>query len=65
MITKDMTIGDIMRRYPKTLEIFERFGLDCSDCQIADFEELAHGAGVHKVDIEQLLADLNRVAGLL
>lgn len=60
MITKEMTIGDIIRRYPRTLAIFERHGLNCFDCQIADFESLEHGAGVHKVDVEALLDELNR-----
>ncbi|WP_308464660.1 DUF1858 domain-containing protein [Geobacter sp. AOG1] len=64
MITKEMTIGEIMRRYPQTVEVFARFGLECSDCQIADFEEIGHGAGVHKVEVEKLIADLNRAAGV-
>jgi len=59
MITKEMTIADILRHYPQTLQILKRYGLDCSDCQLADFEELEHGAGVHHADIEALLAELN------
>jgi hybrid cluster-associated redox disulfide protein len=61
MITKEMTIGDIIRRYPQTMAVFSRYGLDCYDCQIADYEELQHGASVHKVDITALLAELNRL----
>lgn len=60
MITRDMTIGDIIRRYPQTMKIFRQYGLDCFECQIADFEALEHGAGVHKVDVEKLLEELNR-----
>ena len=59
MISKEMTIMDILRRYPETLPVFERHGLDCYDCQIADFEQLEHGATVHKVDLDVLLAELN------
>ena len=59
MISKEMTITDILRRYPETLPVFERHGLDCHDCQIADFEQLEHGATVHKVDLDVLLAELN------
>ena len=59
MISKEMTIMDILRRYPGTLPVFERHGLDCYDCQIAEFEQLEHGALVHKVDIDLLLAELN------
>lgn len=60
MIRKDMTINEILRRYPQTLAVFERYGLDCYDCQIADFEQLEHGATVHKVDLQALLAELNQ-----
>ena len=59
MITKNMTINEILRRYPETIEVFRRYGLDCYDCQIADFEQLEYGATKHKIDIESLLADLN------
>lgn len=62
MITKEMTIGEIVRRHPETLEVFEKYGLDCFECQIADFEALEHGAGVHKIDVDDLLRELNRVA---
>jgi hybrid cluster-associated redox disulfide protein len=59
MITKDMTITEILRRYPETLPVFKRYGLDCYDCQIAEVEDLEHGASVHKVDIDSLISDLN------
>jgi hybrid cluster-associated redox disulfide protein len=59
MITRDMKIEDIIRKYPKTIEIFKGFGLECSACSIAAYEDLEHGAGVHKVDIDKLLKRLN------
>ena len=59
MITREMTISDIISKHPETIEVFRRFGLDCMECQIADYEEVEHGAGVHNVDIVQLLEALN------
>jgi len=59
MITRDMTIAEIIAIYPQTMQVFRSFGLDCMECQIADYEEVEHGAGVHNVDIEQLLKALN------
>jgi hybrid cluster-associated redox disulfide protein len=61
MITREMTISEIISNYPQTMKIFRSFGLDCMECQIADYEEIQHGAGVHNVDIEQLLKALNEV----
>ena len=63
MIDKDMLIGDIVRRYPQTLAVFERYGLTCLECQIADYEALEHGADVHHIDVEKLLGELNEVTG--
>jgi len=60
MITRDMTIEDVIHRYPQTIPIFRHFGLECMECQIAAFEAVEHGAGVHKVDVEQLLEELNK-----
>ena len=60
MISKEMHIGEIIRRYPQTLEVFAQYGLDCYECQIADFEALEHGVTVHKVDLDTLLEELNR-----
>jgi hybrid cluster-associated redox disulfide protein len=63
MITKEMKINEILRRYPETLAVFQRYGIDCHDCQIAEFEELEHGATVHKVNIETLINELNQQIG--
>ena len=60
MITKEMTITQILRRHPETLPVFQRYGLDCYECQNAEFEQLEHGATVHKIDLETLILELNR-----
>jgi len=61
VITQDMIISDIITRHPETLPIFKLYKLDCYECQIADLETLEHGAGVHKVAIQELLVSLNSV----
>ncbi len=61
MITRDMIIADIIAQRPETLKVFKEFNLDCYECQIADLETLEHGAGVHKINVDDLLASLNSV----
>jgi len=61
MINKNMIIGEIIRRYPQTLAVFEKYKLTCFECQIADYEELEHGADVHHADVGNLLKELNEV----
>jgi hybrid cluster-associated redox disulfide protein len=59
MIRKEMKIEDVLRKYPQTVAVFERFGIDCAGCQLSQFEDLEHGAKVHKIDLETLLKSLN------
>ena len=62
MITKDMTIQEIVARYPESIPVFERYGLGCIVCLAAEFENLEAGAMVHGVEVSDLLRDLNKVA---
>lgn len=64
MITQEMIIADIISQHPETLPVFKEYSLDCYECQIADLETLKHGAGVHKVNIDELLIALNRALKL-
>jgi hybrid cluster-associated redox disulfide protein len=59
MIHKDMKIEDVLRKFPQTASVFERFGVDCTTCELSRYEDLAHGARVHKIDLETLLKGLN------
>ena len=61
-ITKEMPIGDVVRQYPKTIEVFMKHGLHCIGCAVAAFESIEEGATVHGIDIEALMNDLNTAA---
>lgn len=62
MITKEMIIGDIIRQHPVTVLVFQRYNLDCHECQLADLETLEHGMEHHKLNITVLLEELNQAA---
>lgn len=59
MITKDMTITDIVQSYPETVEVFGMYGMGCIGCMASRFENLEQGAAAHGIDIEAILKDLN------
>jgi hybrid cluster-associated redox disulfide protein len=61
VITKDMPIGQVVQKYPKTVEVFLRHGLMCFGCAIAQYENLEQGAVAHGIDVEALVKDLNAV----
>jgi hybrid cluster-associated redox disulfide protein len=58
-ITKEMPIGDVVQKYPQTIEVFLRHGLMCFGCAIARFENVGQGAAAHGIDTEALIRDLN------
>lgn len=60
LIHKDMKIEDVLRKYPQTVPVFERFGIDCAECELSRYENLEHGARVHRIDLDALLAGLNK-----
>ena len=61
-ITKNMKIDEVVKRYPQTVSVFERYGLRCTSCSISAFEKIEEGARSHNIDIDVLLDELNRVA---
>jgi hybrid cluster-associated redox disulfide protein len=62
VITKEMGIGEIVAKHPKTVEVFRNYGMGCLGCASARFENIEQGAQAHGIDIEALLVDLNKVA---
>ena len=58
-ITKDMPIGEVVMRYPQTIEVFLRHGLMCIGCAVARFENIEQGARAHGINVDLLMKDLN------
>lgn len=59
VITKDMSIGDIVSKFPETIEVFMKHGLHCVGCAAARFENLEQGANAHGIDVMTLVKTLN------
>ncbi len=60
IITKDMLIGDVVKKYPKSAEIMAKHGLHCIGCHVATWESLEQGAAGHGIDVKRLIDDLNK-----
>jgi len=58
-ITKEMSIIDIVQKYPQSLEVFAKYGLGCIGCAAARFENLEAGAKVHGVDPDEMVREIN------
>ncbi|QHI74032.1 DUF1858 domain-containing protein [Aminipila terrae] len=59
-ITKDMTIGEVVRNHGETVKVLTEFGMGCIGCPSAQAETLEEAAQVHGVDIDKLLDNLNK-----
>ncbi len=57
-ITKDMTIGDILRTNPAVAPILMEAGMHCLGCPSAQGETLEEAAMVHGMDIDDLMAKI-------
>lgn len=58
-ITRQMTIAEVVQKYPQTVPVFLAHGLMCFGCAIARFENIEQGAVAHGIDVDALLKDLN------
>ena len=58
-ISGDMLIQEIIQKHPETVQVFREYKLECMNCQIAQFEEIAHGAEVHHISPDVLIDKLN------
>lgn len=61
MITAEMTVEEVLMKYPKANDIFLKYGLDCMGCQVAEFESIGHAARGYGIDLDALLKDLNEM----
>lgn len=60
-ITKDMSIIEVVQKYPQTVEVFRNYGMGCLGCAAARFENIEQGASAHGIDINALIEALNKV----
>ena len=60
MITKDMTIGEVISKKPNAAEILMNFGMGCVGCPSAQAETVEDAAQVHGLSLEALLEELNK-----
>lgn len=63
MITKDMSVIEVLNLGEQYEEVFRAHLLTCAGCPGAQMETLEQAAEGHGIEIEKLLEELNRIAG--
>ena len=60
--TPDMTVDQVMSRWPASIRIFLDFKLSCIGCPIASFHSVDEASREHRVDGDAFLTALRAVA---
>jgi len=53
-VTKDMTIGDVVKQYPASIEVLQSAGVHCVGCHVSYSETLEQGFKGHGMSDEQV-----------
>ncbi|MDR0949064.1 MAG: DUF1858 domain-containing protein [Lachnospiraceae bacterium] len=61
-ITKDMTIGEILRTNPNAASVLMEAGMHCLGCPSAQGESLEDAALVHGMDVDALLTSITALS---
>ncbi len=62
-ISKDITLGDVVAKFPEAIPIMLKFNLHCVGCHVAAYETIEQGAQGHGMDketLEKMLAEMNK-----
>jgi hybrid cluster-associated redox disulfide protein len=59
-LTADLTVAEVMDRWPQTIPIFFRYRMACVGCPIAPFETLAEVATIFSLDLDGFVNELQQ-----
>lgn len=62
-ITKDMTIGEILRIDDRLIPVLLETGMHCLGCPSAQAETLEEACYVHGTDADAIVAKMNAIVG--
>ena len=59
MITKEMSIGEVLQIDRTTAPIMMEYGMHCMGCPFSQMESLEDGCAAHGSDVNELVKKLN------
>jgi hybrid cluster-associated redox disulfide protein len=59
MITKDITIGELLREVPDVAPVLMSAGMHCLGCPASQAESIGDAALVHGLDADELVSEIN------
>ena len=64
-ISKDMTLGELVTRYPKAAVVLAEKGMHCIGCGMAAWETVEQGCKAHGMtdeQVEETVKEMNKAA---
>lgn len=58
-LTKDTTIGEILKNYSNAQDVLKGFGMHCFACPMSQMETIEQAGAVHGLDIDFMMEKLN------
>jgi hybrid cluster-associated redox disulfide protein len=62
VITADLPVGEVMRRWPATIRVLLRHRMGCIGCAMAEHDSIAVASAEYAVPLGRLLAELEAAA---
>ena len=62
LLTTELTVDDVMRRWPPTIRVFLDFRMHCVGCSIAPFHTIEEACREHGIDLAVIFSHLHAVA---
>lgn len=60
VITKDMTVGQVLRTFPQTVQVFLELGMHCLGCPSSTMESVEGATLTHGKKPDDLVNQLNK-----
>jgi hybrid cluster-associated redox disulfide protein len=57
----DLTVAEVMDRWPQTIPVFFRYRMACVGCPIARFETLADVVAIYGLNLSRFLNGLEQI----
>jgi hybrid cluster-associated redox disulfide protein len=57
----DLTVAEIVTRWPQTIPVFTRHRMACVGCAMAPFETLTEVVAIYGLDLNPFLSELEQV----
>lgn len=59
----DLTVAEVLARWPQTIPVFIRHRMACVGCTIAPFETLIEVADIYQLELDSFLQELQQTIG--